>query len=162
MKNLTPFLLFAVAIFYSSNLSAQIGLGAGVAAGSKVNNALGAQFKILYEFEHPWRVSADFINFFDGYDATILNDKITEINANAHYKFTEPDDRFIYGLIGLNYTKKHIPVFTSQSTSEIGWNIGFGGQFVIDESVSLYTEVKYIIGDAKQMVISVGGVYMFE
>lgn len=140
---------------------AQVSLGAGITAGTEINKALGIQFRVAYEFEHPWRVSADYISFFDGYDES-LYDRVTEFNVNAHYKLTNNDFRYVYGLVGMNYTKAHVPVVTNLSNSEIGWNIGFGGQFHLNQKVGMFSEIKYIVGDASQLVISVGGIYTLE
>lgn len=157
MKKLTPIFTTFLFLLITNSLLAQVSLGAGITTGTAINNALGIQFRASYEFEHPWRVSADYINFFDGYDRSIY-DRVIEFNANVHYKLTNNDFRYIYGLVGMNYTKAHVPVLSSLSNSEIGWNLGFGGQFDISKKLGMFSEVKYIVGDASQLVISVGAV----
>ncbi len=160
MERLTLLSIIFLSFFFCTTIQAQLSLGAGATFGTQINNGMGVQFKANYDFERPWGISADYTHYFDGYDWT-FSDRVTELNVNAHCRLTNEDSHFVYALFGYNYTMAHIPVFDAFSTSEVGWNVGLGGEFEVMKQVRLFVEVKQIIGDAKQFSIAVGGIYEF-
>lgn len=146
------FLLFGIIFLYSTSTHAQdYKLGGGLAYGSEVE-AIGIQFGGVYLFNEEISGAADFTVFFpDNYDWW-------ELNINAHYGFYAEDDISVYGLAGLNYATIEVdlgPPFGSNSDSELGLNLGGGAEFGLDFA-DLYTELKYVLSDADQLVISAG------
>jgi len=85
-----------------------------------------------------------------------------EFNANGHYKFLAEEGMSVYGLAGLNYVSisVDIPSFNgsgggSVSNSEIGLNLGGGAEFDVDFA-NIYGELKYVLSNADQLVLSAG------
>jgi opacity protein-like surface antigen len=124
-------------------------IGGGVIYGSEVE-ALGIQAGAKYRFTNEISAAADFAIYFpDDYDWWA-------INVNGHYHFINEDRAKVYGLAGLNYATIEVGFLgTSTSDSEVGVNIGGGAEFALG-IVDLYTEAKYILGDADQLALSVG------
>ncbi|WP_440998821.1 outer membrane beta-barrel protein [Fodinibius sp. SL11] len=144
-------LLFGLIFAYHASAQAQdFKLGGGLAYGSEVE-AIGIQAGGVYNFTEKINGAADFIIFFpDNYDWW-------ELNVNGHYGFYAKDNVRVYGLAGLNYAtlKVDLGQFGSNSESELGLNLGGGAEFGIDFA-NLYTELKYVIGNADQLAISAG------
>ncbi len=144
-------LLFGLIFAYNTSAQAQdIKAGGGLAYGSEVE-AIGVQVSGVYDITEEVSGAADFIIFFpDGYD-------FWELNLNAHYGFYAEDNVRVYGLAGLNYatTKVDLIPSGSRSNSELGLNLGGGAEFGLDFA-NLYSELKYVLGDADQLAISAG------
>ena len=163
MKNtifiITTFLFF----LYAPNiLNAQWGGGVGLAYGTEASDfdaGLGIQLRAIYAIQGPWRAAADFIYYLGGEDGFSL----TEINLNGHYVFSESDNALIYGLAGLNSVRlKYDVVFIgSTSDTEVGINLGVGGQLYFNDRLSGLAELKYSLSDFDQLVIGAGLVYGF-
>lgn len=81
-------------------------------------------------------------------------DSFWAINLNGHYIFTAENEYHIYGLGGLNLATAE-PSVPGDSESELGINLGVGGEYHL-ENFSLYSELKYVIGEFDQVVIGVG------
>jgi outer membrane protein X len=80
-----------------------------------------------------------------------------EVNGNANYYFLEEETIGFYGLGGLNYTRVKVKIDdSSDSDGEIGLNLGAGANFHIGQSFLPFAEIKYIVGDADQLVIAAG------
>ncbi|MGM0589819.1 MAG: outer membrane beta-barrel protein [Bacteroidota bacterium] len=124
-------------------------IGGGLIYGTEVE-ALGIQAGAKYGFTNEISATADFAIYFpDDYDWWT-------INVNGHYHFINEDRMKVYGLAGLNYATIEVGFLgTSTSDSEVGLNIGGGAEFALG-FVDLYTEAKYILGDADQLAISAG------
>jgi opacity protein-like surface antigen len=144
-------LLFGLIFAYNTSAQAQdIKAGGGLAYGSEVE-AIGIQVSGVYDITEEVSGAADFIIFFpDNYDWW-------ELNLNAHYGFYAEDNVRVYGLAGLNYATVEVDLgqFGSSSNSELGLNLGGGAEFGLDFA-NLYTELKYVLGDADQLAISAG------
>lgn len=160
MKRLTLCLLPFFCLSFTTVLTAQLDAGLQLVAGSEINNALGLKGQVYYRFNDDWRAGINYINYFDGYDFS-TSQKVIEWNANANYVFTSNDENIAYALAGFNYTRITQPI-TAFSSSEVGWNIGVGGRFGIGEQIAATTEIKYIIGNAHQLVLGIGVAYLFE
>lgn len=154
MKKLLTFccLILGLLFFSNSNALAQsdFKVGGGLAYGSEVE-AIGIQAGGVYAFTEQISGEADVIIFFpDNYDWW-------ELNVNAHYNFFAEDNINVYGLAGLNYSTISINLgqFGSASNSEVGLNLGGGAEFGLDFA-NLYTELKYVLGNADQLALSAG------
>ncbi|KAB7530212.1 outer membrane beta-barrel protein [Flagellimonas olearia] len=84
-----------------------------------------------------------------------------EINGNVNYYFVADESLGFYGLGGLNYTHVKVDfdndfINGSGSSGEVGLNLGAGANFPIGENFLPFAEVKYVLGDADQLVIAAG------
>lgn len=124
-------------------------IGGGLIYGTEVE-AIGIQAGVKYAFTPEVSGAADVAVYFpDNYDWW-------ELNANAHYHFYAEEGTRVYGLAGLNYTTISIDIGeNSVSDSEAGLNLGGGAEFGMDFA-DIYTELKYVLGDADQLAISAG------
>lgn len=155
MKKLLTFgcLILGIIFFSNSNALAQEGqfkVGGGLAYGLEVE-AIGVQAKGVYGFTDEIDGAVDFIIYFpDNYDWW-------ELNANAHYNFLAEEGTTVYGLAGLNYSTLSVDFgqFGSASNSEVGLNIGGGAEFGLDFA-NLYTEAKFVLGNADQLSLAAG------
>lgn len=154
MKKLLSIAGLVLGFIFFSNTNAlaqnEFKVGAGLAYGSEVE-AIGIQAGAVYDFTEEFSAAADFIVFFpDNYDWW-------ELNVNGHYRFLSQDNVTVYGLAGLNYATLSIDLgqFGSASDSELGLNLGGGAEFGLDFA-KLYTELKYVVGNADQLGISAG------
>ena len=95
--------------------------------------------------------------------------KYWEINFDAHYFVINEEDYKVYPLAGLNLSTigvkstVNIPFVGSigDTHTEVGLNVGGGARFAVAESIWLFGELKYVLSDADQLVISAGGLYHF-
>ncbi len=137
-------------------------LGAGLIYGSKIEK-LGLQLTYFYFMTTALALGGDF-SFFFPEKIDLFGSKITlttfTLNVVAHYVFYSSLILRTYALGGLNYavfrskTSGEIGNF-SDSTSEIGLNLGGGLEYVLARGL-LYLELKYIISDADQLVLALG------
>jgi opacity protein-like surface antigen len=143
--------LFGLFFAYSTSVQAQdFKAGGGLAFGSEVE-AIGIQVSGVYDITEEVSGAADFTIFFpENYDWW-------ELNLNAHYGFYSEDNVRVYGLAGLNYATLEVDLgqFGSSSNSELGLNLGGGAEFGMDFA-KIYTELKYVLGNADQLGIAAG------
>lgn len=151
---LTSCLLFGLALAFNTTSYAQessdVKIGGGLIYGLEVE-AIGIQAGAKYAFTPEISGAADLAIYFpDNYDWW-------ELNANAHYHFYAEEGTKVYGLGGLNYTTWSFDMGSggSISNSEVGLNLGGGAEFGMDFA-DIYTELKYVLGDADQLAISAG------
>jgi hypothetical protein len=130
----------------------QVSLGVGLCYGSDIKEA-GLDLRVLQSFTREVRGALDFEYFFTGSGTSFWT-----LDANVHYIFTE-DRRAgqrIYGIAGLQYARQSVDIgFGTASDSEIGLNIGIGGETRLDFG-SLFGEVKYVLGNWDQLVLTAG------
>jgi len=119
--------------------------GGGLAWGSEVE-AVGIQGGAKYGFTDKISGAADFIIFFpDNFDWF-------EFNANVHYGFFEQNNIHVYGLGGINFVSISNGF---RDSDEVGLNLGSGVEFGLNFA-KLYTELRFVISDADQVVLSSG------
>ncbi len=149
-----PCLLF---LFFAQSATAQFSVGAGLAYGAELED-LGIQVKGLYQIDDTWRGAVDLIFYFDGVEDV----NVTEINLNGQYLFGDIESVAPYALAGLNIFRVGTSLDgTSFSASEVGLNVGGGVNFPISETLTGAAELKYVIGDADQLVIGAGVIFSF-
>lgn len=137
-------------------------LGGGLIYGSEIEK-LGLQLTYLYFMTAAIAIGGDLSFFFpetiDFIGSTFKQTLIT-LNVVAHYVVFSTLILRAYVLAGLNYaifrskTSGEIGSF-SDSSSEIGLNLGGGIEYALAAGL-LYLELKYIISNFDQLVISVG------
>lgn len=153
-KSILVFACFFMLIGQSA--FAQLSAGAGLAYGSDSKD-LGIQLRGIYQFNETWRAGGDFIFYLDG----VENLSISELNTNAHYVFKNDETLQLYGLAGLNLLIVSISEFGLGTASELGINLGGGVGYPFTEKLTGIGEIKLSLGDASQLVLSVGVVYGF-
>lgn len=126
--------------------------------GSEVEE-LGLQVNGTYTINEQFRAAAD-VGFFFVDDTNGIDTSFWTINANGHYLIQEIPKVTLYGLAGLNVTTVSNEFDTpfgrvDETDSELGLNAGVGGEFPL-KAVNLFSEIKYIIGDADQLVWTAG------
>lgn len=136
---------------FSLTASAQLQFGGGAALGVDFNE-FGVQARGQYGFTETWRGGADFTYYF-----TEENISAFEINANAHYVFSDDGEgRKFYALGGLNYLRYSVDipdlgflgVEIDNSASDVGLNLGAGANIPLGNLVG-YGEIKYAAGGAQ-------------
>lgn len=157
MKQTFIYLLCLLFLFFAQRATAQFSAGAGLAYGAELED-LGIQVKGLYQINDDWRGAADLIFYFDGEEDI----NVTEINLNGNYLFGDLESVAPYALAGLNIFRVGTSFDgASFSVSEVGLNVGGGVNFPISETLIGSAELKYVIGDADQLVIGAGVIYSF-
>ncbi|MEL6356080.1 MAG: hypothetical protein AAFQ37_04015, partial [Bacteroidota bacterium] len=151
-------LLFTLLLFagFAYHAQAQLMLGGGISYGFQENSELGLQVRGVYSFAEEWRGQADF-TFFLGPPE---NFSFWTINANGNYIFSDNGDGTVfYAIAGLNFANASVNYesFGSESVSEIGLNIGAGGNFNVADGLTIFAEAKYVISGFDQFVVA-GGV----
>lgn len=171
MKKLTT-ILFAcfLSVVMVNTADAQIEIGGGLVLGTgaygdgagDVNNDLGIKVEGRYDITDQIAAGADFTFFFPK-DESGVEFKISTLNLNGFYDFLNEEDYALYGLAGLNFAFWEITIPSvggffsggSVSDTEVGLNIGAGGEYKLDFG-NLFGEVKYVISDLDQLVLAVG------
>lgn len=156
MKKLfaTVLIAFALSFAFQSASYAQNSttkLGVGVVYGDDVESAgidVNATFRVA-----PRVAIAPSVNiYFPDEDETGL-DSFWAANIDGHYIFVADNDFHLYGLGGLNLAI--IDPVIGDSDSELGINLGIGGEVHL-QSFSIFSELKYVVGDADQVVLGLG------
>lgn len=148
-------LFFLLSIQFAAG--AQFLAGAGISYGTEVE-AVGLQPRVIYTISGPWRAGADFNYYLDGEDYTSFWD----LNLNGQYVFHDTESLKAYALAGLNFLrfKGDIFGFGDATDTNIGLNIGAGVQAPVGPLQGL-AEVRYVLGDFDQLVISATLLYAF-
>ncbi len=170
MKKITFITALLLGTLFSQ---AQIKLGGKVTYGSDIES-IGIGAKGLYEIDDEWDVSGELVYFF-GEDESRgggveVESNLFTINADAHYNFDINVDQLgVYALGGLNIafweattSTPSIPSLgvpggeSEVDGSEVGLNLGGGAIYELQENISLFSELKFVVGDFDQVVFSAG------
>ncbi len=146
-------LVLAIAfILVSFGMNAQTFIGGGMSylgdMGVEVNSEFGISDGML-------TLSPSLDYYFPGENVTSL-----AFNFDGHYNLGDVEDTNYYPIAGLNYYyfSYDIPKITNPYTGEtvgggsvsdgkIGFNLGFGVNFPITDSMKLYGEAKFVLND---------------
>ncbi len=165
---LKNFFFIGLFLLTSQATFAQFSAGAGLSFGSEVEQ-LGIFARGQYDFTEQIRAALT-INFFfpETEEVSVIETRsqVTTINADGHYIFLDQDPFKVYGLLGLNFAIANAEVSgpgfdEDDSESELGVNLGVGGQYFVNETFSPFAEIKYVIGEADQLVIMAGVLFYF-
>lgn len=148
------FLMIACMMLFSTAMFAQQG---AMYVGGNLNYGLhkdyknfGIGVKAQYEFLQNVRAEAS-ANYFLEKD----NLKMWDINANLHYIFRISDKFAVYPLAGVCVLATDVDVLGSNS--DLGFNVGGGIEFPINDVIKINAEGKYqIVDDWDRPVVSVG------
>ncbi|MEX0722190.1 MAG: hypothetical protein WD059_16040 [Balneolaceae bacterium] len=169
MKKLTTTIftvLFAVIAFNSSQAQF-VKAGAGLMYGSEIER-IGIRVDGVYQINEEFRAVVDLGIFIPETEDLGGGNEVTftwwELNANANYIFVADEEEGFtaYALGGLNFTSlkwsysgDNEAMFNDDSETEVGLNIGIGGEYDIDFA-DLFGELKFVLGDADQLNIGIG------
>ncbi len=131
---------------------AQTSLGIGLCYGSGIKKP-GLDARVVHAFSPLLRGALDFEYFF-----TESGHSFWTLDGNAHYIFYEQrrQGQRLYGLFGLQYAQESVDLgFGSTSNSEIGLNLGVGGELRVDFG-AVFSEIKLVLGNYDQLVLLVG------
>jgi len=147
------FLIIGMIGFISTqDIFAQKRVGGGFSWGSEVDD-VGININAEIFLKDNIAISPNFIYYFVGSNLTWW-----ELNGDVHYYF-QGGDTGVYGIGGLNITHFafDIPFLgISVSDSEFGLNLGAGYSFGLEGPIIPFGEVKYIISNLDQLVLSAG------
>lgn len=128
----------------------------------------GIYLKAIFETKSPVQISPSFAFFIPRNNsvpdigATSKSTKINEImfDLNGHYVFLSTDYLKLYGLAGFDITLATIkgsdPSFSSGVDNALGINLGAGFSLKITDQIDFNSEVKFIAGKYRQVVINAG------
>lgn len=95
-----------------------------------------------------------------GFNYYFTEDPITfwEMNANVNYYFVSSGSAALYGLGGINLSTVSVdlPEPFDNSSTELGLNLGIGANFDINSTILPYTQLRLVLGDNSQAVLSFG------
>jgi len=165
-------IIVILTVFSSLALSAQVKLGGKLAYGSEIKS-IGIGAKGIYELNDTFSLSGELLYFLgDKEESSILGisteTKTSSIALNTDLHYNLLDDTFkVYALGGLNFVNFSSKVTTSStfgiggldvdsSGTFIGLNLGIGGLYEISDNLNLVSELKYVLGDFDQVVLSAG------
>jgi hypothetical protein len=146
--------LIALLLLFSLGTAAQAqtSLGIGLCYGSKIKKP-GLDVRVIHGFSSTLRGALDFEYFFTESGHTFWT-----LDGNAHYTFYEQrrQGQRLYGLFGLQYAQESVDLgFTTASNSEIGLNLGIGGELRLDFGAA-FGELKLVLGNYDQLVLLAG------
>ena len=155
----TTIALLTIFILFSIVLKAQdYSIGGGLGYGSQINT-IGLNFRGDIKFHKQWSITPYFNYFFSRTKADITN-KWNALNVDGHYFFEIDRGWILYPLFGVNIANVSTKVNDiTFSNSNIGINLGFGSEYNFDPRISGFGEIKYVISDADQLVITFGVLY---
>lgn len=153
------FIFSMVFLAFYVQLNAQdFSAGGGFNYGSQINN-LGINFRADVNFEDKWSITPHYNLFFNKKHG-IISERWKALNIDFHYFFPIDEGWNYYPIAGFNYAtvseKVNSIIF---SNSYGGFNLGIGTNYQISEQVSGFSEIKYVISSADQLVFVIGALY---
>ena len=139
---------------------AQVRIGAFLANGTEIERwGIGANAEFF--LNEKMAIQPNLLFYFP---ETVGDYKFSywELNGDFHYYFLAEDVVSLYGKAGLNFMTFKVKYDgpstgfdVSGSDSEVGVNLGIGANFNVG-GVLPFAELKYVLGEADQAVISLG------
>lgn len=168
-------------LFISSITNAQVKIGGKLSYGSEIES-LGIGAKGVYDIDESFSVSGE-LNYFFGSNTTSSMDvmgynfgsfevetSLTTLNTDLHYNLSNLNPFRLYAIGGLNFSFYNTEFSTnstytygqsgaSNNETFIGLNLGIGGGYPISQNLDIISELKYIISDLDQVILSAGLIY---
>ena len=158
MKTLKLLLMVLFATGLSVSAQAQFRLGPSISFGSDTDLGIGAKAK--FDLDDQFKISPSFNFLASDSENTVLgkvSSTLFEINGDVHYAFSDNGSVLFYGLGGLNIVFASGKILgESFSDTDIGINLGVGGEYVIADKFNAFTEAKFGIGGVDQLLITAG------
>lgn len=141
----------ACSFLVSLPASSQFHFGAGLCYGSGIKKP-GVDIRGYYVTSPTLRFVTNVHYFFTESGHTFWT-----LDGNVHYSFYEyRRQQRLYGIFGLQYAKESIDLgLQTASNSEIGLNIGLGGETRVDFG-AVFGEIKFVLGNYDQLVLGAG------
>ena len=96
------------------------------------------------------------VGFFNRTD-NFITKKWNALNIDGHYYFKVDQSLYVYPVFGINFATVAEKVNSiTFSNSEVGVNLGIGTEYFFDRRLSGFSEIKYVVSDADQLVVSFG------
>jgi hypothetical protein len=154
--------IFSIVILFifsfAPSFAQDIGVGGGLVYGTKIKN-IGLNFRADVKFQKQWSITPHF-NYFFNKEKGGLTTKWNALNVDGHYLFDIDNEWLLYPLFGINFASVAEEANDiTFSNSEVGINLGFGSEFNYSKNLSGFSEIKYVISDADQLVITLGILY---
>ena len=145
----------------SSEANAQVRFGGGLAYGEGISD-IGISANALFDLGGSIDVQPSFTYFLTSSLTTFW-----EINGDVHYNFSDSESTDFYAIGGLNVTHfgVNLDIFGVQASgavNEIGANLGLGATFNKGANISPFAELKYVVSNIDQLVISAGVRFWFK
>ena len=139
-------------------MAQDVRLGGGLAYGTVAKN-IGLNLRGDVVFDKQWSVTPH-INWFFNKNSNGMTKRWNAFNIDGHYYFEVEKFWTIYPIVGINFATVSEKVNDiTYSNFDVGINVGFGSEYRFDPSFSGFGEIKYVISDADQAVISIGVLY---
>ena len=145
MKTFKTLFLVLCLLGFANLAQAQFRIGPSISFGTDTDLGIGVKAK--FDLDDQFKISPSF-NLLSTGDVSIF-----EINGDVHYAFSDNGNVMFYGLGGLNIA---VVSGDSVSNTDIGLNLGAGGEYVIADKFNAFTEAKFGLGGAEQLLISAG------
>lgn len=158
--------ILLVLLTAGSPLQAQLEVGAAGTFGSEIGQP-GGEARVTYGFDENWAAAASFSIFCPEGDE--LSTYLCILMLNALYNIPVGDgEGSIYPLAGASASiieekyeyEDNTPggesYSFSNSETKLGVNVGVGGKYPINDRFTAFGEVKYILSDYDQAVLSLG------
>ena len=150
------FLCMIVSSAYSQNFL----VGGGLIYGTEVEKG-GIDIRADFRVAPKWAIVPN-INFFFPESSNRFRSSFTGINVDAHYIKGLNSEASIYPLFGINFSKysyKNKDTGNRNSNTELGINLGGGFEYFFSRKVAGLFEIKYVLGDYDQGVLTFGILY---
>lgn len=146
------FIIAVIGFISTQNSFAQKRVGGGFSWGSEVDD-IGININAEIFFKDKIAISPKFTYYFTGSNTTFW-----ELNGDLHYYF-QGGNTGVYGIGGVNISHSAVDIpflGISVSDTEFGLNIGAGYSIGLDGPIIPFGELKYIISNFDQLVITAG------
>ena len=154
-----PAIILILLLISSISFAQEYRGGGGFSYGTVAKNA-GLNFRGDIRFQNLWSVTPHFNWFFSKEKAGITK-RWNALNIDGHYIFTLEEFWTIYPIAGINFATVSQKVNDiTYSNFDIGINLGFGSEYNFAKRLSGFGEVKYVISNADQAVITLGVLYL--
>lgn len=156
-------LILTSGLYAQSFDTSKLRAGAGLVYATDINN-LGIAFNGVYAFTDQWEGALGFTHIFKK-DYVSYN----VLDFDAHYVFYDVTEGFsLYGLAGLGITFWNIEgmevmgiSIPDQSGSEVGLNLGIGGNYALSDKLNLAPEIRFTAMDGSYARIGATLQYKF-
>lgn len=137
----------------------QTEIGGGLVFGSDIEE-LGITLDGNFYISDQFSISPNLTFFFAEDPVNFFT-----INADGRYNFEVGSETIVYPLGGLNlaFTSIDTGGFGGDtSNTELGINLGGGINYFFSDNLGILGELKFVVGDADQIVLTGGITYRFE
>lgn len=136
-------------LLFSVTSQAQVSLGVGLSYGAEIEK-MGLEGRFYYDLNKKpkMRIAAGLGYYF-------VEDPVSfyTIDGNFHYGIADFSSGFAYAIGGLQIAVAGVEGFDSDS--DLGLNLGVGAEFKVAFG-GIPVEVKYVVGNADQVMLSSG------